>query len=75
VSAVTKKGQWVIPKNIREEFNIIEGASDVTAVKIKGGYTFKVVNPSPLDQLVGAATNEGLVDSTKELLELTRGDQ
>lgn len=74
MSAVTKKGQWVIPKSICEDFNIIKGESDVVAVKIDGGFTFKVVNPSPLDKLVGIASNEGLVSTTDELLKLTRGD-
>ncbi len=75
MSVVTKKNQWVIPQNIRDEFGVIAGESDVVAVKLKdGSYTFRVQNPNPLDRVSVIAIGKGMNLSSDEFLKVTRGD-
>ena len=75
MSAITKKSQWVIPKDIRDEFGIVPGESDVKAVKLpSGGYTFNVVNSNPIDQVTGISKGKGSNLTSQEFLAITRGD-
>jgi bifunctional DNA-binding transcriptional regulator/antitoxin component of YhaV-PrlF toxin-antitoxin module len=71
---VYKNGRWTIPKNVREDLNIIAGVSDVTATKIGDDYFLRVTNSNPTDKVCGILKSKSPFKNTDELMELLRGD-